>query len=77
MEIPVLHYGRTAGTHGGGMSRERKDRCKRIRRCRGKSVHGILRRDAERKRVAKHADAVPRKAAIAHNVPVPKTDTGG
>ena len=34
-------------------------------------------RDAERKEVAKHVEAVPRKAAIVHTVPVPKTDTGG
>ena len=29
------------------------------------------------KEVAKHVEAVPRKAAIVHTVPVPKTDTGG
>ena len=34
-------------------------------------------RDAERKKVAKHAERVPRKAAIVYHVPVPKTDTGG
>ena len=34
-------------------------------------------RDAERKRVAKHVNYVPRKAAIVHKPPVPKTDTGG
>ena len=39
VEIPVLLYDRTVGTHGGSMSRERKDRCKRSRRCKGKPVH--------------------------------------
>ena len=29
------------------------------------------------KEVAKHADPVPRKAAIADIIPVPQTDTGG
>ena len=33
--------------------------------------------DAERKKVAKHMECVPRKAAIVYTVPVPKTDTGG
>ena len=34
-------------------------------------------RYAERKQVAKRAGSVPRKAAMAHGAPVPKTDTGG
>ena len=34
-------------------------------------------RDVERKEVAKPVESVPRKAAIDHRVPVPKTDTGG
>ena len=33
-------------------------------------------RNAERKKVAKYAEHVPRKAAIAFIVPVPQTDTG-
>ena len=35
------------------------------------------RREVDRKRVGKHMDQVPRKAAIACNIPVPETDTGG
>ena len=42
-----------------------------------KSRPSIRGRDAERKEVAKRAEAVPRKAAIVHGAPVPKTDTGG
>ena len=42
-----------------------------------KNRPSIRRRDAERKEVAKHVRVVPRKAAIVHKVPVPKTDTGG
>ncbi len=38
---------------------------------------GGQRRDAERKEVAKHAEHVPRKAAIVCRAPVPQTDTGG
>ena len=38
MEIPVLLYDRTVGTHGESVSRERKDRCKRGRREKGKTV---------------------------------------
>ena len=29
------------------------------------------------KKVAKHVESVPRKAAIADIIPVPQTDTGG
>ena len=42
-----------------------------------KSRPSIRSREAERNEVAKRASSVPRKAAIAHKVPVPKTDTGG
>ena len=38
MEIPVLLYNRTVGTHGESVSRERKNRCKRGRRMAGKSA---------------------------------------
>ena len=38
MEIPVLQYNRTVGTHVESMGRERKDRCKRGRSMKGKSV---------------------------------------
>ena len=44
---------------------------------RRKNPVSTRRRDAERKRVAKHVSRVPRKAAIVHTVPVPETDTGG
>ena len=77
MEIPVLLYDRTAGTHEGSACREREDRCKRSRRRAGKAVLRSRRREAERKRVAKRAGFVPRKAAIDHKAPVPQTDTGG
>ena len=33
--------------------------------------------DAERTEVAKRTSPTPRKAAIAHAMPVPQTDTGG
>ena len=59
------------------MSRERKDRCKRKGGHTGKTVCGNPFRDAERKRVAKHAWQPPRKAAIVRHGPVPETDTGG
>ena len=36
-----------------------------------KSRHAIRSRDADRKRVGKHAGHVPRKAAIAQQAPVP------
>ena len=42
-----------------------------------KNHHSTQKREAERTRVAKHVDRVPRKAAIAYDIPVPKTDTGG
>ncbi len=64
------------------MSREREDRCKRKR---GKEKAKVFRknrlptqrREAERRIVAKHVKRVPRKAAMAYGIPVPKTDTGG
>ena len=77
MEIPVLLYDRTVGTHGGSMSREREDPVERGQLYGRKSRHMRRTPEAERKRVAKHAEAVPRKAAIVHTVPVPQTDTGG
>ena len=39
VEIPVLLYDRTVGTHEESASRGRKNRCKRRRRWKGKSVH--------------------------------------
>ena len=77
MEIPVLRYDRNVGTHVESVSREREDRCKRSKGRRGKTLlqpKGVKRSEI---RVAKHVGHVPRKAAIAHTVPVPKTDTGG
>ena len=38
MEIPVLLYIRTVGTHEESGSRKRKSRCKRLKRLAGKSV---------------------------------------
>ena len=38
VEIPALYYDRTVGTYVESMSRERKDRCKRGRSMKGKSV---------------------------------------
>ncbi len=77
MEIPALWYDRTVGTYVEGMGREGKDRCKRSKGRRGKTLlqpKGVKRSEI---RVAKHVSHVPRKAAIVHTVPVPKTDTGG
>ena len=71
MEIPVLRHDRTVGTHVGSGSREREDRYKRRRGCKGKAVQQARRRDVERKEVAKPAEHVPRKAAMAHGAPVP------
>ena len=64
------------------MSREREDRCKRKRgkeKAKAFRKNRLLtqRRDAERRIVAKHVKRVPRKAAMAYGIPVPKTDTGG
>ena len=77
MEIPALRYDRTVGTYAEGMCREREDRCKRGRSMEGKTAiqsGDVMRSEGK---VAKHADRVPRKAAIVHTVPVPQTDTGG
>ena len=71
MEIPVLLYDRTVGTHEGSAGREREDRCKRRRRGEGKAAlqsKGVKRSE---KKVAKRAGDVPRKAAIVHKAPVP------
>ena len=71
MEIPVLSYIRTVGTHEESVSREWKDRCK-PRSCQiGKSVWQgdvVIRIEVK---VEKYADLVPRKAAIAYMTPVP------
>ena len=78
MEIPVLYGVRNAGTYVGSVSREREARYKRRRRAEGKAAAqqaGAVKRSE--KEVAKHAEQVPRKAAIEHRIPVPETDTGG
>ena len=59
-----------AGTHAGSAGRERKYRYKRRRRQMIKELP-IRGRDVERKKVAKRAESVPRKAAIVLTVPVP------
>ena len=71
MDNPVLPYNRTVGTYGERMSRERENRFKRNRSRQGKS--GLQSEDVMRSepKVAKHPDAVPRKAAIVYKVPVP------
>ena len=71
MEIPVLQYNRTVGTHGESMSREWRDRYKRGRCMVGKSA--IQAEDVKwsELKVAKHVSSVPRKAAIVCTVPVP------
>ena len=71
MEIPVLLYIRNVGTHDESVSRKRESRCKRRRCWVGKSVqqaNGVMRSEVK---VAKHADVVPRKAAIVYTIPVP------
>ena len=42
-----------------------------------KNRRAIRGRDVERMKVAKHAQGLPRKAAIVPCGPVPQTDTGG
>ena len=71
MEIPVLSYIRTVGTHEESVSREWEDRCKHRRCWVGKSVQradGVMRIELK---VEKYADLVPRKAAIVYMTPVP------
>ena len=71
MEIPALHSDRTVGTHVGSMGRERENRYKRGRGRKGKPVLQPEYVMWSEIIVAKHAGHVPRKAAIAHYVPVP------
>ena len=59
------------------MCREGKNRCKRPYRAGGKTPagrEGVRRSETQ---VAKHAEPVPGKAAMAPHAPVPQTDTGG
>ena len=53
------------------MSQEWKDWYKQRGWCVGKSAHESPCCDVERTKVAKHADRLPRKAAIVPYVPVP------
>ena len=62
---------RTVGTQKESMSQEWKDWYKQRGWCAGKSAHENPCCDVERTRVAKHADRLPRKAAIVPYVPVP------
>ena len=71
MEIPVLHMVRTVGTRDVNGSRERKDRSKRGRRCKGKSVHQSEDVKGSEIKVAKSGYMLSRKAAIVPYVPVP------
>ena len=78
MEIPVLLYDRTAGTHGESVGREREDRCKHNRWRAGKSVLRSRRCDAERKEVVKRPISRWREKLLRSvQAPVPETDTGG
>ncbi len=66
-----------AGTHAGcgaGKGRPAQAQQARGREVRRAESRG---REVERKKVAKPAYRVPRKAAMAHVAPVPQTDTGG
>ena len=59
------------GTHVESINREWKDRCKRRRCVKGKTVtqaKGVMRSEIK---VAKYVSHVPRKAAIVLYVPVP------
>ena len=70
-KIPVPHTNRTVGTHVESIIREWKDRSKRRRCVKGKTVtqaKGVKRSEI---RVAKYVSHVPRKAAIVLCVPVP------
>ena len=71
MEIPVLRYIRTAGTHVESMGAERRDAYKRGRRAVGKSAvqsEDVMWTELS---VGKHVSHVPGKAAIVYAVPVP------
>ena len=71
MEIPVLSYIRTVGTHEERVSREWRNRCKLRSRQIGKSVWQgdvVIRIEVK---VEKYAALVPRKAAIVYMAPVP------
>ena len=64
MEIPVLLFIRTVGTHVESESRERKDRYKRGSREVGKSASQCEDVMCSELKVAKSMSHVPRKAAI-------------
>ena len=71
VEIPVLRYNRTVGTHVQSGSRERKDRCKH-RSCKG-GKSPLQSEDVmwTELSVGKYVSHVPGKAAIVHTAPVP------
>ena len=71
MEIPVLRYDRTVGTHVESISREWKYRYKRKRCQAGKSAWQAKDVMWSEIKVAKYVSHVPRKAAIVLYVPVP------
>ena len=71
MEIPVLRYNRTVGTHVEFSSRERENRFKYVRSMVGKSVMQSKHMMRIENKVEKTDEEVPRKAAIVYNVPVP------
>ena len=71
MEIPVLLFIRTVGTHVESESRERKDRYKRGRSLVGKSARQSEAVTGSELKVAKSMSWLSRKAAIVYTVPVP------
>ena len=71
MEIPVLRYNRTVGTHVEFSSRERENRFKHMRSMVGKSAMQSKYVTRIENKVEKTDEEVPRKAAIVCNVPVP------
>ena len=71
VEIPVLRVPRTVGTHVEGAGRERRDRRKRKRGRAGKTARQPEAVTRSERKVAKRADHVPRKAAMAARAPVP------
>ena len=74
--ILCCEHTENAGTHRGSHSREWKERQDAWVWRGGKSPRGKAGADGSEIKVAKMAEAVPRKAAMAVHAPVPQTDTG-
>ena len=76
MEIPAPYHNRTVGTHRGSITREWKNRVKYRPVTKEKPREEWEGTSTNEVKVVKYAGAVPGKAAIVYDMPVPQTDTG-